>query len=52
LALAALLYAPLYLAVWCALPGGPRLLRAQAGLVRHLRARGPSLIAELDADDG
>jgi O-antigen/teichoic acid export membrane protein len=51
LVLAALLYAPLYLAIWCALPGGPRLLRDQAGLLRHLRVRGPALIAELDAEE-
>jgi O-antigen/teichoic acid export membrane protein len=47
---AALLYGPLYLAAWCALPGGPRLLREQAALLRHLRGRGSAAIAELDAD--
>jgi hypothetical protein len=51
LLLAALLYAPLYLATWSALPGGPRLLREQAGMLRHLRVRGPALIAELDAEE-
>jgi hypothetical protein len=51
LLVAALLYGPLYLAAWLALPGGPRLLREQAALLRHLRGRRSALDAALDAGE-
>jgi O-antigen/teichoic acid export membrane protein len=51
LLVAALLYGPLYLAAWLALPGGPRLLREQAALLRHLRGRRSAMDAALDAGE-
>lgn len=50
LGLAALVYAPLYLAAWLVLPGGAARLREQVGLLRHLRGGRPALARVLEAD--